>query len=291
LDGDGDGDVDRVDSLNDKFPEKRFFTLVGTNHKDYAVGKGWSRRMVGPTSDGLVRITNATVRGCPRAFVHRSHSGHYGIVNSESGYQNLDRFLFGDVRVDGLLRIHKLTLPPEIQKAKDKGKKIRASYHFETIVRPRGARFDLTRRTTDENSAVFRKFDEIFPPADGQKARHPRLFSTFLSLRHRAPNSQSLVFSVDLRVQVPEYEIDNRVFDRHIEGSYLYREVLILSVKKKDGKWAVRYGLDSRTPGRPSTMEAKCEEGPDGVVFKIPVLSTTRPGIDATLELSAQPWD
>jgi hypothetical protein len=31
--------------------------------------------------------------------VHRSHGGRYGIVNSEEGYQNLQRFLFGDLEV------------------------------------------------------------------------------------------------------------------------------------------------------------------------------------------------
>jgi hypothetical protein len=50
---------------------------------------------VGPKSDGLVQIDNAYVLGASRAFVHRSHSGSYGEVNSEEGYQNLRRFLFG----------------------------------------------------------------------------------------------------------------------------------------------------------------------------------------------------
>jgi hypothetical protein len=54
---------------------------------------------VGPRSDGLVRIERAHVRGANRAYVHRSHSGRYGEVNSEEGYQNLRRFLFGRWRV------------------------------------------------------------------------------------------------------------------------------------------------------------------------------------------------
>ena len=49
----------------------------------------------------------------PRAFVHRSHPGHYGIVNSEAGYQNLIRFLFGTLRVDGILDVDDITLPVE----------------------------------------------------------------------------------------------------------------------------------------------------------------------------------
>ncbi|TDC25882.1 alpha/beta hydrolase [Streptomyces sp. 8K308] len=79
-----------------RLPEQAFdtddvFCLVGTNPKDY----GLSRVPVGPKSDGLVRIERAYVRGAHRAYVYRSHSGTYGEVNSEEGYQNLRRFLFG----------------------------------------------------------------------------------------------------------------------------------------------------------------------------------------------------
>jgi hypothetical protein len=81
------------------FPLDRLFCLVGTNPEDYAVAAGLSSRAVGARSDGLVQIDNAYVPGAHRAFVHRSHSGRYGIVNSEEGYQNLRRFLFGDLQV------------------------------------------------------------------------------------------------------------------------------------------------------------------------------------------------
>ena len=74
------------------------FCLIGTDPKDY----GLSRVVVGPKSDGLVLIEHAYVRRAHRAFVYKSHSGTYGEVNSEEGYQNLRRFLFGrwQVRVD-----------------------------------------------------------------------------------------------------------------------------------------------------------------------------------------------
>jgi hypothetical protein len=283
--------VERVDDLNGKFNTDRFFTLIGTNYKDYTVASGWSRRVVGPISDGLVRIDNASVKGSPRALVHRSHSGHYGIVNSESGYQNLSRFLFGDLRVDGLLRIHDITLPPEIEREKKRGKKIDASYHIEVIVRPRGARYELTRRVTGEGSAIFRKYDELFAPG---AARHPVLFSTYLSARHRSRARGALVFSVDLRVRVPEYEIGGRIFDHHIDGSHLFRDVIHIAADSPASgsqEWAVRYGFDSRTPGRPGRMEAKRQIREDAPMFEIPIRSGTRPGIDATLELVPRLWN
>jgi pimeloyl-ACP methyl ester carboxylesterase len=79
------------------FDPGRIFCLVGTDPQDY----GLSRVVVGPESDGLVRIQDAQLANpdTHRAYVYRSHSGRYGIVNSEEGYQNLRRFLFGRYQV------------------------------------------------------------------------------------------------------------------------------------------------------------------------------------------------
>jgi len=97
-------------SVVKNFPPERIFNLIGTNPGDYTVAGGISSWAAGDASDGPVRIENATTHGpgfdgkevtSPRAFMHRSHSGHFGIVNSEEGYQNLTRFVFGELRVDG----------------------------------------------------------------------------------------------------------------------------------------------------------------------------------------------
>ncbi|MEU4352374.1 alpha/beta hydrolase [Streptomyces sp. NPDC023838] len=77
------------------FSADDIFCLIGTNSKDYQAWHGLSRLSAGPSSDGLVLIDRAYVHGAHRAYVHRSHSGRYGLVNSEEGYQNLRRFLFG----------------------------------------------------------------------------------------------------------------------------------------------------------------------------------------------------
>ncbi len=84
------GDWDPHD-LAGSFDPARVFCLIGTNAADY----GLVSKAVGPKSDGLVQIDNAYVRYASRSFVHRSHSGTYGEVNSEETYQNLRRFLFG----------------------------------------------------------------------------------------------------------------------------------------------------------------------------------------------------
>jgi hypothetical protein len=56
------------------FSADDIFCLIGTDPKDY----GLSRVVVGPKSDGLVRIEHAYVRGANRAYVYKSHSGSYG---------------------------------------------------------------------------------------------------------------------------------------------------------------------------------------------------------------------
>jgi pimeloyl-ACP methyl ester carboxylesterase len=84
------------------FSPSNVFCLIGTDPNDYGI----PQVAVGPKSDGLVRIENAYVRGAHRAYVYKSHSGRYGEVNSEEGYQNLRRFFFGrwavTVTLDGL---------------------------------------------------------------------------------------------------------------------------------------------------------------------------------------------
>jgi hypothetical protein len=276
-----------VHSLEDKFPRERFFCLVGTNYKDY----GAAQHAVGPMSDGLVQIQNAAVEGAPRAFVHRSHSGHYGIVNSEEGYQNLRRFLFGNVRVEASLEVEELTLPEEVQEAKDAGVEIRASYHVEVIARVRGVRWDLHRRTVDEESAIFGDFNELV-----KEKKLVRLASTFLSNKAAVEaGRQTLGFSLDLRILVPEYVVNGRWLNRdHYEGGYLYRDKINLEAERDaEEGWRLRYGFDSETPNQTVPGQFAQREKLEGgrYRFTIPVAQNTRPGFRGTLVLETSPWN
>ena len=219
-----------VNSLDGKFDVKRFFCLVGTNSKDYEVAHGASRLLAGELSDGLVRIENAYVEGAPRAHVHRSHSGPYGIVNSEEGFQNLRRFLFGDVSVDGVLAIENLPLPPTTLLQKLLGKKV--GYYFEVVVATRGALdFDLTRRTVANNCAMLRPRSDLFDDDGTLKsdARLPHLFSTFLDLSKRPPGSPEMMFTVQLAVSMITYTGEDAPSDSHyVPGEYLFRNTIVI---------------------------------------------------------------
>ncbi|MCC6302191.1 MAG: hypothetical protein IT489_05255 [Gammaproteobacteria bacterium] len=271
-----------VHSLDGKFDPGRFFSLVGTNERDYTAAHGLSRLAVGPMSDGLVRIRNAYVKGGPRAFVHRAHSGHFGIVNSEEGYQNLRRFFFGDMAVYGVLHVRDFRLPPKIETAKRKGRPVRASYHVEVIVRVRDFRWDLHRRTLDEGSAVFAKYDEVV-----EQGRGLTLFSTFLSRALIQKNSRYMGLSVDLRVLVPEYVVgDDHFFDDHYDGAYLFRDKLNLLVDRDaDGAARVKYGWDNENGANRAGRVAGTVARDGGWQCEIPVRNTARPGIDAVLTL------
>jgi hypothetical protein len=276
----------RVDTLDGKFDPDRFFCLIGTNPKDYEAAGGISSMLAGDLSDGLVKIENAAVAQAPRAFVNRSHSGHYGIVNSEEGYQNLQRFLFGDVRVDGILEVENLPLPPSVQKKYDKGKKIRASYYFESTVTPRGEmNYKLTERRKETNSAVLRKFDELFrlEKAELSEARSPVLFTSFLDTK-KIVSGSTIVFSVVLSVSTTEYEIDEVLFDKHIQGEVLFRNTLAIKAKKEENGWKVRYAMTDDDWGESKGSEVETDRSG----MYIPLSSAK--GFKGKLRLKVRAW-
>lgn len=283
-----------VNSLGGRFDPNRFFSLVGTNARDYTVAMGASSFVTGAMGDGLVQIRNAYVRNTRRAFVHRAHSGHYGIVNSEEGYQNLRRFLFGKVLVDGLLDIEDVSLPPKVDTARKNGKTINASYHIEVIASVRKAHWDLHRRLVNENSAIFLKYSDI---VERQQTQRPiQLFSVFLKKDGSDKRREKLGFSVDLGVLVPEYVVDGFLFlDEKYEGGYLFRDKMNLEVVVGgDRAPALSYGFDRRTPNRAPTTVKDAQITPlddGGLEFRIPVEQKTRPGLKATLILRAKPWN
>ncbi|MGK2872885.1 MAG: esterase/lipase family protein [Alphaproteobacteria bacterium] len=296
-------------SVVKNFPPERIFNLVGTNPRDYSAAGGVSAWAAGDASDGLVRIENATTHGpgkdgadtsSPRAFVHRSHSGPYGIVNSEEGYQNLTRFLFGKMRVDGILDIEDISLPLELQKAADEGKTVRASYQFEIAASVRARQWQLTRREVRENSAIFRRYDEMFPKKDGvrtpDRSKSPHLFSVFLDPEKSVKTSKSVSFAFDLKVLAPDYELDGAFFlKRHFEGGFILRELILVEAfpdKDAKGGWRIKYGFQDINPGKPgvSVETRELAGGEAGLTFDIPISQKTNPGLTGKLRIEIRPW-
>jgi hypothetical protein len=284
-----------VNSLDGKFDPRRFFCLVGTNSKDYGVAHGASRLLAGELSDGLVRIENAYVTDAPRAHVHRSHSGAYGIVNSEEGFQNLARFLFGDVSVNGVLAVESLPLPPTTKLQKMLGTKV--GYYFEVVVATRGALdFDLTRRTVANNSAVLRSRSELFEDDGSLKAdaRQPHLFSTFLDLSKRPADSSEMMFTVQLAVSMITYTGEDSPSDQHyIPGEYLFRDTVVISAvppTDKAASWQVGFVLADSGWSSAKTTPADGKVDEQGQPYVAIPLNNDK-GFKATLRLYGSHWE
>ncbi|MBN9560676.1 MAG: hypothetical protein J0H14_08105 [Alphaproteobacteria bacterium] len=284
-----------ANSLAGRFPVRSTFCLVGTAAADYPVAGGFSRRLVGQLSDGLVEIDNAVVHGpadsgqpdlrpgdtvlAARAYIRRAHSGPYGMVNSEEGFGNLSRFLFGDARVDCDLHVRSLELPSDLAQRKaeldanHQDARIRASYSFETSLRVRGERWVLNERLAYSGSAIFRRYEELLPDKsispelrardgiDEQTSRHRRvdLFSAFLDTQLRTldpahpeiveglPLYGTLGFAFRLRVAVPDYQLDGSFWNkRHYEGSALLdKDLVFLAFEDAEHAWGLAWGPNS----------------------------------------------
>lgn len=291
-------DPDRVDYVSKELLGK-FFCMVGTNRDDYQVAIGASRTFAGNGSDGLVRIENATVWGldgaqsipipCATAYCYRSHSGYFGIVNSEEAYQNLTRFLFGDLRIDIWVDVDTVMLPPEIA-AKD----VDGVYQFELLTSPLGRRWYLSRRVAEEDSVACRTHKQLI--ADDPPAKSIFLSTVFLSMDYRMnKNDPSLTYSLTMGVRVPDYEVERKFwFDRHVEGAYLFRDTLVVSITPptKPGEDATAtwdwMRDNSGKPSKELILKGRDERGSTATVeFD----SSSAPGIRGRLRFEVSLWN
>lgn len=302
----------RVDLLPEaRFSSRKVFCMVGTNRADYDAAAGLSRTFVGNGSDGLVKIENATLQGvnadgslgehCAKAFAYRSHSGFYGIVNSEEAFQNLARFLFGDVRVDAWLQLDEIRLPEKVEQARADGHEIDALYQVEMLASPRGKLWYLTRRVAEEDSVACIRH------ATWKKEVPHYLSSIFLSNAAKVDNSdRSLSYGVTLGIRVPDYEIERKLWiNQHYEGGYLFRNSIVLSMVpplRAGSAWKVRFAWQDSGVASPTQDVAVSAEQmrQRRVDIDIPFESTrlvdgvrvaTRPGVKGRLQLRISAWN
>jgi hypothetical protein len=300
----------RVDWMPEEtFPSERIFCMVGSNRGDYDAAAGVSRTFAGNGSDGLVRIANASVWGIntqgkvsdpsATAYCYRAHSGRFGIVNSEEAYQNLVRFLFGDVRVDLWVDIHDVRVPQELEE-KDAAGKVDALYQFEVLASPRGKRWYLTRRVAEEDSVAC-KDHSVLKKATAQKPVQIYLSTVFLANRFKVnPKLRTLAYAMTLAVRVPDYEVEKQFWpDRHFEGGYLYRDTVAIELKppaKAGGDWQVFYNWQSRDVGQ-ATIPVPAERLKKGKVeIDIPFSTVDEtpprsPGVSGKLRFVISLWN
>jgi hypothetical protein len=204
------------------FDTDRVFCVVGTNASDYAVASGASRTLVGPQSDGLVQFDSASVTGAHRAYIHRSHSGRYGMVNSEEGYQNAQRFLFGDMKVKTVLCNFELNFE-DGKPDKDAW----PTYLFETQVSIRGLPILMHERTLAHYCADALNREQYI---EQKKKGGLPLFTTFL-LSSRRHKDGTMRYMLRLAVYKQWYSKGFLLLRDHLERLPLWSDYLIVELR------------------------------------------------------------
>jgi hypothetical protein len=168
----------------------------------------------------------------------------------------------------------------------------------------RGCQWQMTRREVRENSAIFRSYNELFPGEDGterlpDRSRSPHLFTVFLDPSKSVKTSKSVSFAFDLKVLVPDYEVDGFIFlKRHYEGGFILRELVLVEAFPDAGAlggWRIKYGFQDINPGKPGrdAVTRALNDGAGalkGLAFDIPIEQKAKPGFRGTLRIEARSW-
>jgi pimeloyl-ACP methyl ester carboxylesterase len=213
----------------DLFPIKRCLCIIGSDWGAY----GMVRKLTGGFSDGLVKQDRAYLVSGPRpradatgedgdydqqhraysANVHRAHSGYRGIVNSYEGYENIQRFLFGDITFHIALK--------DIELRTEINPEYTYFYDFEFLLSIRGTSSYLHRRQQDPcENAIRIKVDK-----DSKPPKTLDLHTGFMNTKLRPKDSPYSYFQG--RFQVAERRVKpGWLWDRDYPTSVIYNETL-----------------------------------------------------------------
>lgn len=217
--------LETLQSIGNAFSPNRVFSLIGTNAHDYEEAFGLSRTTVGVKSDGLVQIDRAYVSGSHRAYIHRSHGGRYGILNSEEGYQNLQRFLFGDIQV-------KLSLS-NVQ-LRDLDKKF---YQLETRIALRGLPIPIYEQSIEHYCPITQELTRTDKPIP--------LFTAFLIPRNSASDNNVCRYALRLALHSFTKQETNWLRDSHLDQVPLWSDYLITDVAESNTTYEAKYSWNS----------------------------------------------
>jgi hypothetical protein len=211
------------------FPVKRCLCLIGSDYHSYNV----VQKVTGDFSDGLVKQDRAyIVSGAKppsntpypnerRAFwanVHRAHSGWRGIVNSYESFENVHRFLFGNIRAEITLENLLIKTPQE--------PRCDYFYDIEFTLSILGTNTYLHRRQQDPcENAVRLARDKI--PA------YLLLHTAFMNSKLKTHKNPFSSFSLNLRI-VERAVKHGLLWDRDYPDKQIFNETLEIRVGDAD---------------------------------------------------------
>jgi hypothetical protein len=270
---------DPANSLNGAFPPEDMFNLIGSDWAKYDVAP--SRWVTKGESDGLVKQKNAWTVGSPRATVHKAHGGPDGLVNSEEGYQNLQRFLFGDWRADLKFLIDEYALPEPFDGLtfSEPGRMKNAVMLADASLDVRNGLVPLHERVRAKESAIPIQRRHL----DGDEKQGVHLASTFLwsaLSRADAPGGgKFLRFNLETDVR---FTASSGRFGRgdYVRNALMIRLYMDFDIQAAAGQ-VVGVKYDDREDGQPGGVTAPeiDADRPGARLFQIPVASArTGPG-------------
>ncbi|MHC5598370.1 MAG: alpha/beta hydrolase [Nostoc sp.] len=264
--------LEKLQSLENKFSPTRVFSLIGTNAHDYEEAFGLSRMAVGVKSDGLVQIDKAYITGSHRAYVHRTHSGRYGILNSEEGYQNLQRFLFGDIQV-------KLSLSNVELKDLENN-----FYQLETRVALRSLPIPIYEQSIAHYCPITQELIRTDKPIP--------LFTAFLIPKNSASDDNVCRYALRLALHSFTTQETNWLRDSHLDQVPLWSDYLITDVVAKDNTYQAKYSWNSNEKEPETNLNPTSESNSGVYIADVPLPERGQRvlGTNATVRLEISQW-
>jgi hypothetical protein len=261
-------------SLNGTYPEGRCLCIIGSDHDSYNAVK----KMTGSHSDGLVKQSNAYIKGAYFANVHRAHSGRRGIVNSFETYENIRRFLFGDTRVKLWLENVGLNIAEPPKKTTD-------FYDLEFSLSVHGTGVFLHQRKQNpcENARRFERGE--FP------LKEVYLHTGFMDTRLRPRGETFTRFLLAFRIAQHRVK-DGFLFDHQYPERTIYSESLELRVNLVPADATAPPTVQSRWLSETVNPDDEASWGqpviPKAGVFRFPFRQADT--LSGELCLQASPW-
>lgn len=266
------------------FPVKRCLCIIGSDHGSYSIVKNFT----GGFSDGLVKQSHAYMVSGPKptrgekysednvawyANVHRAHSGICGIVNSYESFENIHRFLFGNLRVT--LGLKDLIFKRPIEK----GWKVFHDIEFAISIRGTGVYLHRREQERCENAI---RIDQANKPLD------LAIYTGFLNSNLRPPGDDYSHFLVKLKIK--EYRVkEGWLWDTEYPSREIFSESIEMRVGDPDpvsGKFNADYQWHSDSVNSSSWNPIITDE--KSRTFGIDLRSAN--ALTGKLVINAGPW-
>lgn len=268
------------------YPIKNCLCIIGSDYNSYSAVKF----ATGSFSDGLVKQDRAYMVSGEKpadghtygedktafyANVHRAHSGYKGIVNSAETFENIHRFLFGDIKVR--IAMANIKINTEIANG------FEYFYDFEVAVTIQGTGVYLHQRKQDlcEN-AIRIKYQDLI------KQKDIHLHTGFLNSMLRQSKKDGSHFMI--KFNILEYRTKAGFFwDTQYPSRTIYTQSLEVRIGDDKGDPTASYSWQSDTN---NWQEFQSDNQGSFIIDLNPAVSKviSHPTVEGNIIIQASGW-